>query len=36
MNATDVSGPSARLQYRLIMLTCGSQRTEFVHDGIPT
>jgi len=29
MNATDVTGPCAAVQYGLIMLTCGSQKMEF-------
>ena len=35
MNATDVTGPCAAAQYRLIMLTCGSRKLEFRHDEKP-
>jgi len=35
MNATDVTGPCATVQYGLIMLTRGSRKTEFRHDGKP-
>jgi len=33
MNATDVTCSCATVQYMLIMLTCGSQKMEFRHDG---
>jgi len=29
----DVTGPCATLKYGAIMLTCGSRKTEFRHDG---
>jgi len=35
MNATDVTGPYAAVQYGLIMLACGSRKMEFRHDGKP-
>jgi len=33
VNATDVTGPCTKVQYGLIVLTCGSRKTEFRHDG---
>jgi len=33
MNATDVTWPCAAVQYGLIMLTCGSWKRGFRHDG---
>jgi len=35
MDATDVTGPCTTVQYGLIMLTCGSRKMEFRHDGKP-
>jgi len=35
MNGTDVTGPCAALKYGIIVLTCGSQKEEFRHDGKP-
>jgi len=32
MNATDVTGPCAAVQYGLIMLLCGSRKMSFRHD----
>jgi len=34
MNATDVTGPCATVQYGLIM-RCGSRKMELRHDGKP-
>jgi len=35
MKDTDVTGPRTAMQYGLIMLTCGSGKMEFEHDGKP-
>jgi len=35
MNATDMTGPCAAVQYKLIILTCGSRKMEFQHSGKP-
>ena len=35
MKATDVTGPCSAVQYGLIMLTSGSGKMEFWHDGKP-
>ena len=35
MNGTDVTGPCAVVRYGPIMLMCGSQKMEFLHDGKP-
>jgi len=35
LNASDVIGLRAAVQYALIMLRCGSRQMEFRHDGKP-
>ena len=35
MNGTDVTGPCAAVQNGLIMMMCGSQKMEFLHDRKP-
>jgi len=35
MNATDVTGPCAAVQYGLSMFTCSSGKTLFPHDRKP-